>query len=423
MMKKGLIIFGLVATLLFGSLSLGACSKPKKYAISELEFGALPVVYIETEKEKKPKNKVDYVPCSVNLLNVEEEYTLSSKPAGIRLRGNYTRKLKKKPYRIKFDEKTSPFGWKKNKSWVLLALYLDPSNIKDYAAFSFAKAIGSEAFVPHAQHVEVYLNGEYLGLYLFTDQVDENSGRTSVKQDFDANATEVPFLVEWDEYARKEGKEGREWFQIKNADSGVKSYFEVKYPEADERFSDAQFDYIQNYVTTVNTLCHADGTTQAQFEEYVDLKAFLDYYLVQELMSQSDINRKSINMSKAVGETLVMGPVWDFDWSAGGPVKDKKSGHLHYVGWMSDTNWFAYMMKKDWFQSATRARWQEMKPALDTVLDELVEYKATIAPAAEKNAVQWKRWTEGENSFDSYFDFVIENLRRRIGTIDGLLAI
>lgn len=387
----------------------------------ELDFLNLPVIYIETENRSWPTGKEEYVPCAVSMLNVEEEVAFSELAAGIRLRGNNSMTYPKKPYRIKFDKKTSPFGWEENKSWVLLALYLDPSCIKDFAAFQFAEAVGTDAFVPNARHVELYVNGSYLGLYLFTDQVDENEGRTSVKSEFDETAAEIPFLVEWDEYAPTEGEEGVDWFKIENED-GVTSYYTVKYPEADERYSDGQFAYVQSYVTKVNELCHATETTQADFEEYVDLKAFLDYYLVQELMAQGEINWKSINMSKAADGKLVMGPLWDYDCAAGGPVLKEGDGMVNYDCWLSSTNWFAYMLQKAWFSSAARARWEEMKPALRSVLEYLADYKATLALAAKRSAGKWDRWTEGVSAFESYYDWVVESLWRRIDAMDELLA-
>ena len=181
-------VFGLVSVIRYRALE-AQCESER----------AIPRVDVNTNGVEI-LSKEDYVDCKVSVSGTEiSEYT-----AGIRGRGNTTWKYyPKKPYRIKFEEKVSVFGETKNKSWVLLALYNDFSIVKDRLAFTMADALGTDVFVPSYNYVELYINGEYNGLYLMTDQVDENKGRAGVKDDdvLESGATEVPFLVELDAYA------------------------------------------------------------------------------------------------------------------------------------------------------------------------------------------------------------------------------
>lgn len=389
---------------------------------TEIDTLNLPVFIINTENSAPIPDKENYVNCSISLINAESEYNFDPVGAGIRLRGNATMNYPKKPYRIKFNDKQNLFGFGSYKSWVLLALYEDFSAIKDYAAFKFARSIREEngAFVPQSRHVEVYLNGAYAGLYLLTEQVQEDIGRVGVEAEFDEKATEVPFLVEWDEYAKDEGVENVDWFKIENPDNIERkvSYFNVKYPEADQRYTQEQFEYIKNYIQTVNSLAHTAGVTQAEFEEYVDLPTFIDYYLVQEFMGQVDINWKSVYMSKTTNGKLVMGPVWDFDWSVSGPTS---TGHGSDKGWYARDTWFYYMLRNDWFKQKVIARWNEIKATLSEQINELKEYKASIRKAAERNAILWDFIDDGDlrNDFEGYYDFVIEFLENRYQWIDG----
>lgn len=392
--------------------------------VLDLPMYDLPVIAINTWQGAPIIDKENYVACSVSLLNTTDEFCFTSKSAGIRYRGNSTNTYPKKPYRIKFDSKQSLFGWTANKSWVLLAMYQDFSNIKDYAAFKLATDISTEnsAFVPHAKHVEVYLNGVYQGLYLLTDQVDENAGRTAVKTDIDESMIEVPFFVEWDENAVSEGIEDVDWFRIVNEDSGVTSYYNIKYPEVDERYNQAQFNYIKNYILTVNSLCHDANVTQEQFEEYIDLASFIDYYLLQEVMDQVEINWKSINMTKAIDGKLMMGPLWDYDWAVGGPMM--LGGTSTNDGWYSSTNWFAYMLKVDWFKEAVKTRWAEIESTLKQSINDLKEYKASITEAALRNAALWDFDTNDSLlDFTEYYDWVLDYIDYRITIIANLLSL
>ena len=389
---------------------------------AEVDALNLPVMVINTENAAPILDKENYVNCSVSVLNAESKYNFEGAEAGIRLRGNSSLKYDKKPYRIKFEKKQDLFGFGKYKSWVLLAMYQDFSNVKDYAAFSFAESIAGEgsAFVPHAQHVEVYLNGEYVGLYLLTEQVQENEGRVGVEAEFDGTLTEIPFLVECDFYAKDEGVEGVDWFRISNYD--VECYYNIKYPEADQRYTQAQFDYVKNYIVTVNNLCYNAATTQAQFEQYVDLASFIDYYLIEEFMGQGDINWKSIFMSKTTDGKLVMGPVWDFDWAVGGPAHHDSDWSSE--GWMSERNWFLHMMEKSWFAQKVSARWKEIRSTLAAGIEELKTFKSTIAAAAERNAILWDYRDDGDPNFDfdGYYDNTVAFLENRWRWMDSQLG-
>ena len=93
-------------------------------------------VYINTENSQNVTSLVDYVKC--NIVTDEHEDGLE---AQIRVRGNSTAIFPKKPYRIKLDKKTSLFGYKKSKNYVLLADYLDGSKMHNYSALMFSKLL------------------------------------------------------------------------------------------------------------------------------------------------------------------------------------------------------------------------------------------------------------------------------------------
>ena len=132
--KRTLIALGflllalIIALLIFWLVNVIRCNSIKSTGLPRMD--------VATEGGAKIKSKENYVDCTVSLSGTDGEYCFDKLDAGIRGRGNTTwRFFPKKPYRIKFDEKTSLFGEKKNKSWVLLAMYNDFSPVKDRLAF------------------------------------------------------------------------------------------------------------------------------------------------------------------------------------------------------------------------------------------------------------------------------------------------
>lgn len=374
----------------------------------------LPRIDVITENGAQILSKETYVNCTVSISGADDEFCFDSAEAGIRGRGNDTwNYYPKKPYRIKFTEKTSVFGEDKHKSWVLLALYNDFSLIKDRLAFAMAESLGTDGFVPSHHYVELYLNGSYQGIYLLTDQIDED--RLGVKEKFSETDVEVPFFVELDARAPEEGVEGVDWFSVAGRP------YAIKYPEVDERYTEEQFQYIRDYIQQVDDLCRKENVTLAELEELIDMESFMDYYLVEEAMGQPEINWKSVYMSREVGGKLKMGPVWDFDWSAMGPStgKYKNQYREQYGDFRSVDNWFAALYKgSPEFREALALRWETVRPRILSAIDEVEAEKPMLERAARRDILKW-HWYRFRGGFDAYSDEVLEWCRNRVEWMDS----
>ncbi|RYJ06203.1 MAG: hypothetical protein EON52_07565, partial [Actinomycetales bacterium] len=181
----------------------------------------------------------------------------------------------------------------------------------------------------------------------------------------------------------------------------------------------------------------ADGHS---YTEYVDVDSFVDYFIGSELMKSIDGDcRTSCFFTWAPGQVFRMGPMWDYDHSAGyddfGPRISSPEGW-----WAGDpapedfyshhaSHWVARMLKDPVFKARTRARWDELKA--DGVLERLVTSVDTAAaglgPVARNN--DWERWsgafhTMGEihgDSPDAEVAFLRDWLQKRVAWIDANL--
>jgi len=110
----------------------------------------------------------------------------------IRGRGNTTWSYPKKPYRLKLDNDGTPFGLAKEKDWVLLANYLDPTHLLNPVAMTIGQML-ELPFTNHVVPVTVTLNGQYQGVYTFTEQVERSKTRVNIDKKKGA-------LLELDQY-------------------------------------------------------------------------------------------------------------------------------------------------------------------------------------------------------------------------------
>ena len=413
------ILLRAVLILLAAVLLVLSCGVLVAYArYRSLADTGLPRLDVNTQDGAKIDSKTEYMACTVSLQNVASEYALTDAVAQIRGRGNDTWKYyPKKPYRLKFAEKTSVFGETAQKSWVLLALYNDFSLMKDRLGFMLADSLSRGDFVPCYHYVDLYVNGSYQGLYLLTDQIDEHEGRTDVEERITSGMEEVPFLVELDARAPEEGIEGVDWFSVHGMT------YTVRYPEAEERARQEQFAYIHEYIQTVDTLCRTEGVTLEALAEYVDVESLASYYLVQELMGQPEINWKSVYMYKTASGKLKMGPVWDFDWAAMGPSTGKyKNSYRDLVeGFRSSGNWFDALYRgSEEFRAQLKETWAEARQGFAETIDRAEAECVQIARAAERDRLRW-HWYRIGVSYDAYSQDVIAWCRARMDWLDSML--
>ena len=122
-------------------------------------------MYITINSGEAVTSKEEYVTCYVSV-NGRGSYPHYSGKAKIRGRGNSTWEwYDKKPYRIKLDKKASILGLEANKDWVLLANYRDVTDLMNTFVFEAGHFLDMPC-TNHTRYTEVFLNGEYIGLFI-----------------------------------------------------------------------------------------------------------------------------------------------------------------------------------------------------------------------------------------------------------------
>jgi len=353
------------------------------YVVSSIDnLPRIPELYITTNGGAEITSKNEYVTGSLNLtVDSDSPYeSLNNAALSIRLRGNSTSVMPKPSFKIKFDEKQFLLSDYEEKDWVLLANFADQTLVRNYLAFQLSDDIGMD-FAPKYTFVDVYLNGEYLGNYMLSDQIEVTNDRVDIEEneiDIDTG-----YLIEYDVgLFRDEVDEN--YFTV----SGIP--FVIKSPDIDDdHYQSGHKTFIRDYVTLVlNTL-----KSKNDYSELIDEASFIDWFIVNELFKNVDSGYSSVYFYKDKGSKLKMGPVWDFDLSTGNP------GHLDDrlrapEGWYtsrSDKNvFFYYLMQYPDFQQALKERWNELyDTTLTGLLDEVFIAVDSITYSRYMNFEKW----------------------------------
>ena len=339
----------------------------------------------------------------------------------MRGRGNSTWVLPKKPFRMKFSEKFSPIGLNhaKEKSWTLLAQDMDKSLLRTHLAFEYSRALfdpqegyhDSKAilFTPASQYINVYLtgdyydsstgktrymDGEYLGLYQMSDQLERATGRVAVEKLEEADGDNPDkitggYLIEADLH------EGNHPTAMK------KIRFSYKYPKDDD-FHQSQYDYISDFLNKAEQALYGPDFKDPQkgWRKYFDEKTLADFVIIKEFVGDMD-GYTSIYAYKRRGhDKLFFGPIWDCDkgWD-----NDRRVPHsqyhpltslmIHAGFWMPSNvqdDWFQHLWTDETFRAFVAKRWADKKEELKAVTDRVLrEAPADMAKAIEANFTVW----------------------------------
>lgn len=430
------VAFLLIACTLFTACGSDTKKKPGKKPGEKpydppVSTETLPIIRIETfDGEEIPLDK-ETVNCRVTLESKEQSDCAKNLMATIRCRGNGSMTVGKRtgkfPYKLKFNQKINLFGTGDGeaKDWVLLANVGDQTMLRNYAAKLLGEKMDGIGYSPNVQHVSVYLNGEYIGVYELTEQIETKDYRVPINDGFTGNKN--GFLVELDAYAKKETEEDDINFSVGD------TYYTVK----SNVYNDAQKNYIQQYITLVdNAIALGDRTV---LEGLVDMDSLVDMYLIQEFAKNIDVGYSSFYMYREIDGKLHFGPPWDFDLAFGNDARlDEGSYEELYVGtgreeFRQNHLWYISLCENEWFMDLVRARWQEVT---ETIIPEVIADVRAVADMLETdmgyNYTRWeflgkKQQQEPEEiialtTYKEHADYLVKWMEDRKAWLDGEFA-
>ena len=329
-------------------------------------------IYIYVDEEIQHREYIDGS-LLVNPIQGVDEEPLKLE---IRGRGNSTWSYEKKPYRIKFNSRQSLLGMKSAKNYVLLADYGDKSLLRNYFAHTMSKYTNLD-YTLDVRHVRLFLNGEYNGVYLLTEQVEIDKNRLDIPSDVGENG----FLLELEDFGRLEDsdREGIEYIIVN------KRAFLIKGPKLEKLSLEEALEksnFAKSYLQEVmNSLANENYT------EWIDEEQFIEYFMIQELVKNVDINFSSVFMHRRPGERLKMGPLWDFDITMGNGdyYPYQPSGY-----WASNNVFLEKLLENPLFKENYINRFKAfLLDNKDDIENELSEAYNYLYPYAEENFLRW----------------------------------
>ncbi len=330
----------------------------------------------------------------------------------IKGRGNSTwTQSEKKPYKIKLKKGKSIFGMGKSKHWALIANALENSHVRNRMTYWLGNEMGVE-FTPKLVPVEVYMNGDYRGLYYLSETIRVEQSRVDIDEleegDNDPDTITGGYLIST---LDPEDAVTRDGFVT---EKGMGFVFEN--PDFVEYKNDNQRKYIENYLTKTEEAIFGEGFKDkdgVSYKEYMDITAAADYWWFQTVsMNMDGFKTDSTYLTKKRNDKLYWGPLWDFDSPCWGNLSVVFGGD-DYKGIMSDCTWLNQLRNDDEFVGVLKERWKLMDAKLIELTKkggQLDKYYKELKPAADANAAKWGYYFDEVKSYEE----AIEGLRKWI---------
>lgn len=365
----------------------------------------LPAMYIDTASasmEYIHKVKENKEPGSMRLYTAEGKLAHRGALESIKMRGNNTEYAEKKPYSLKFPFEVDLLDMGKARKWILISNSFDPTHSRNQIVFDFAKKFGMP-YTPDAQWIELFLNGEYAGLYLLCERNEigpcrvalepGGSSLLSMEMEYRLKNANLPYLT---------------------TEDGVTLY--VRNTDQDNKTLQQIFQSAENAIDAPDGV---DCVTGKKLEELIDLDSWARKYLIEEIFGNIDGGQSSqffyIDGADPLRK-IYAGPVWDYDMAMANPIIFRDVvPEMFYVNspfeYFGSRWYYALFQNKSFHDYVVELYKTEFLPLMMDLLDgKILEYFQQISLAAEMDQIRWKTGTglEETEKIQNYLERRIE---------------
>lgn len=371
----------------------------------EYPYAGIPRIVIETENRQAIVDRETEIPAKMQIWG---DSTAESEIMDLTIRGRGNSSwdvMPKKSYKIEFENKQLMLGMPKDKDWALIANYADKTLMRNYISYQLSAALGAY-YAPHCEFAELYLNQEYLGVYLLTETIKVGENRVNIPNDDNSYIVEV------------DGKY-RDNEQVVFSDvimgDGMGVPFRVHSPK---NAALNVLDTVQKHVEKFEFFLQNVETDNIDvMDSWIDVGESIKHYWVQEFTKNPDADfYTSVYFSWVRGESIKMGPVWDFDMAFGNHPNEKIN--LRTQWHIRPKYWNKYLFKNEEYKNKANLYWNEKRRYFVAVLDSIDACRKKLEKAVMNDLKKWNPNGLYDDSVDNLKIWIFE----RLNWIDAEIA-
>ncbi|MBK7030116.1 MAG: CotH kinase family protein [Bacteroidales bacterium] len=320
---------------------------------------------------------------------------------------------------------TSLMGMPAENDWIFKAEPTDPTLMFNPLTYEFARKMG--IYAPNTRFCELFLDGEYQGLYNLTEKVKRGENRVDIAKLKPEDTTGIEltggYIIEMN-HNGDPGAWDSEYLPINFGTSQLPVQFKYVYPKAVD-IMPQQAAYIKEFVDNFELSLHQPDYADPinGYRKWIDESTFIDFMLVNEFSTNYDSYGRSTYLYKEKdtdGGKLKIGPPWDYD-----------RGYCCVNDWVWEVthpmwpfpDWWSIFDTDSLFIQQTYCRWYILR-ATEWKTEKFISYidsvAAIIEPAAYRNLERWP--TVGYYDFQAAVAILKTILTDRLAWMDNNIS-
>lgn len=410
MKRRILFILSLLATLPWVACVWNDTENDPNYlAIDDTEYpyANLPRFVIETDDFEQIRDTDMDIPAKLQIWGEKEPM---SQIFDLTVKGHGNSSFHSVPQfsiNLEFNNKISILGMPKNKNWVLISNFVDKTAVKNAIIFNLAQRLNDEYSIK-SKFVELFLNREYMGVYLISESIKVASKRINIPEN------DSSFLFEKTSLYR---------LNDPSIQSKKGYIFRIRSPKNPSQHSK---DILKEHLDLWENVLFSSKFSSTDADSFLDVNDFIRYFWIQEFSKNHDgrFNR-SILFTWEKGKLIKMGPLWDFDESFGN--NGAKPHRQEPTGWFAkNSGWFRPFFDNPQLWNQTVNYWIDHKNEFQATLDSIDAFAIPIKPALQNHFKRWDilsnenfwAYQEGYSNYDESLDSLKSWIQQRIQWID-----
>lgn len=291
----------------------------------------LPIICLEMRDKEPQVHRVTYengrsdtvsevITGTVIVIDNKDQFNhLTDNPSlkvlsNIQVRGNSSKRHDKKNFKLSFiyedgtENKTEGLmEMEPHDEWALHGPYLDRTLIRNYMCMNIAGQI--LPYTPDVRFCELFVNGDYRGVYVAMETVARGEGRVDIRA-YDEGKPISSYIIKGDWYSACPNNFDPFTSYTKMLDYSTQ--MSIVYPG--ESLTPEIKEYITQEISSYEKALYSyDYDEKNGYRSFFDVNSFVDYAIINEFFQNYDAGSLSTYFYKDLGDKLHIGPVWDFN--------------------------------------------------------------------------------------------------------------
>ncbi|MDG1719900.1 MAG: CotH kinase family protein, partial [Bacteroidia bacterium] len=291
--------------------------------------------------------------------------------------------------------------------WVLHGPFSDKSLLRNVLAYHMGES--TNRYTPRTQLCELLVNGDYRGVYMFTEKLKRDKNRVDIAKlksnDISGEELTGGYLFQID---RDDGSTELDGWQTNSSPKKFVAFHDPSY----EELADVQGQYLEDYFTSFEETM-SGSQYMTNYVNYIDESSWVDYFLVTEVAKHIDAFKLSFYMHKkksSNGGKIHFGPLWDFNLGFGNfdfacsPTPQGWSYEFQGTCDYSQPFWVKRLTNIPDVSNRINCRWNQLRKGplhTDSLMQLIDDRLADMGEAPSRNFHRWN--TLGNYVWPNYY--------------------